>query len=150
MIYLLTGQPGSGKTSIGKLLVEQLSKVKNTIQIDGDDLRDIFNNTDYSEIGRRKNIEKAHDIAFFLNKKGFDVVISLVSPYRDLRELLKLKTDVIEIYVNTTDIRGRENYFVTNYESPIDNFLNMNTTKLTVAQSVSYLTDKFLYILDKK
>lgn len=149
MIYLLTGQPGSGKTTIGKLLIEHINKDKNAIQIDGDELRNIFPNVDYSEYGRRKNIEKAHDIAYFLNQKGFDVVISLVSPYRDLRDILKSKTDVIEIYVHTTEIRGREHYFVENYEPPIDNFLNMNTNNLSDINSASYLIDKILYILNK-
>ena len=31
MIYLLTGQPGSGKTTIGKLLKDYLNKNKNKI-----------------------------------------------------------------------------------------------------------------------
>jgi len=147
MIYLLTGQPGAGKTTIGKLLVDYFKdKDKNIIQIDGDELRCIFPNVDYSEIGRRKNIEKAHDIAYFLDQKGFDVVISLISPYRDLRDLLKFKTSVIEIYVYTTEIRGREEYFVENYEPPITDFLDIDTTNISDAH---YILDKILYIIKK-
>jgi adenylylsulfate kinase len=51
MIYWFTGQPGAGKTTLAKKLVEYLN-VGNTIHIDGDDLRDIFKNKDYSENGR--------------------------------------------------------------------------------------------------
>ena len=36
--------------------------------------------------------------------------------------------DVIEIYVHTTEIRGRENFHVTNYEPPTENFVDINTT----------------------
>jgi adenylylsulfate kinase len=57
MIYWFTGQPGAGKTSIANSLIEKLPK--NTFHVDGDDLREIFNNKDYSETGRRKNIELA-------------------------------------------------------------------------------------------
>jgi len=42
MIYWFTGQPGAGKTSIAKSLIENLPK--NTFHVDGDDLREIFNN----------------------------------------------------------------------------------------------------------
>jgi adenylylsulfate kinase-like enzyme len=40
MIYYFTGQPGSGKTTIGKMLYDSLEQPK--MQIDGDDLSNIF------------------------------------------------------------------------------------------------------------
>lgn len=144
MIYILTGQPGSGKTTIGKLLTDHFIKFKNTIQIDGDDLRTIFNNVDYSEQGRRKNIQCAHDIAYFLDQKGFDVIISLLSPYRDLRDALKNRTDAIEIYVHTTEIRGREHFFVDDYESPIEKYLYLNTDNKSEIESFKYIIDKLI------
>ena len=87
-IYWFTGQPASGKTTLVNNLLTHFGK-ENTIIIDGDDLRDIFQNKDYSEVGRRKNIERAQDIAQFLDKKGFTVLVSLVSPYKDQREDFK-------------------------------------------------------------
>ena len=53
----LTGQPASGKTTLAKLL---LNKLKNQygenifLNIDGDDLRDLFQNKDYSRKGREQ------------------------------------------------------------------------------------------------
>jgi adenylylsulfate kinase-like enzyme len=125
MIINLIGQPGSGKTTISKLLQLEIPK---SISIDGDEIRDIFNNKDYSEVGRRKNIQNAYNIALFLEKKGFNPIISLVSPYRDLREWLKEQTEVFEFYIYTSDIRGREKFFVENYEIPIDNYTSIDTT----------------------
>lgn len=142
MIYLFTGQPGSGKTSIGKLLINFLSKDKKTIQIDGDDLRTIFNNADYSENGRKKNIERAHDIAYFLNEKDFDIVLTMVSPYRELRDRLKSKAKILEIYVYTSEIRGRESFFVENYEKPIENFIEIDTTNKIDIESFDLLITK--------
>ena len=52
MIIWLTGQPGSGKTTICKEILEL--KDNRIFHIDGDDLRDLFENKDYSEQGRRK------------------------------------------------------------------------------------------------
>ena len=139
MIYYLIGQPHAGKTTLSKLLKDYLH---HSIQIDGDDIRDIFQNKDYSEEGRRKNIQRAQDIAMFLNEKEFNVTISLVSPYKDLRDELKEKSDVVEIYVHTTDIRGRENFHVENYEKPTENYIDIDTTGVPEFISIGELLDK--------
>jgi adenylylsulfate kinase-like enzyme len=132
MIYWFTGQPGSGKTTLAKHLVTYLNNTtNNVIHIDGDDLRDIFQNKDYSEVGRRKNIERAQDISKFMDNKGYTVIVSLVSPYKDQREEFKKNNSVIEIYVTTNDIRGRENYHVKEYEPPTENFIKLDTTNET-------------------
>jgi len=127
MIYWLTGQPGAGKTTMGTWI--QASFPNKSMIIDGDDIRDIFQNKDYSEDGRRKNIEKAQTLSKFLHHKGYTVIVSLVSPFRDQREQFKteLGENIIEIYVHTTEIRGRENFHV-NYEEPIQNFIDCDTT----------------------
>ena len=136
MIYWFTGQPGAGKTSIAKSLIGDLPK--NTFHVDGDDLREIFNNKDYSEMGRRKNIELAQHITHFLHNKGNDVVVSLVSPYRDQREHFKnlLKGSIIEIYVHTENLRGREDFHVKNYEEPLEDFLDMDTSDVLIESCV--------------
>ena len=97
--------------------------------VDGDDIREIFVNKDYSEEGRRKNIEKAQILSKFLHHKGYTVIVSLVSPYRDQREEFKLEMgdNLKEIYVHTTNERGREKFHV-NYEEPQTNFIDCNTT----------------------
>jgi adenylylsulfate kinase len=124
MIINLTGQAGAGKSTIARELEKIL---KNPIVIDGDELREIFVNKDYSEDGRRKNITNAYNIARFLEAKGFTPIIALISPYEDLREDLKSTSEVKEIYIHTTQIRGRENYFAQNYSSPKSNFLDLST-----------------------
>jgi adenylylsulfate kinase len=133
-IYWFTGQPASGKTTLVNNLLTHFGK-ENTIIIDGDDLRDIFQNKDYSEVGRRKNIERAQDIAQFLDKKGFTVLVSLVSPYKDQREDFKNREDVIEVYVHTTEDRGRNQFYVENYEPPTKNFIDLDTTDKTEVDS---------------
>jgi adenylylsulfate kinase-like enzyme len=141
MIYWFTGQPGAGKTTLAKYLVEYYQENR-VIHIDGDDLRSIFNNKDYSEAGRRKNIERAQDIALFMNNKGYEVVVSLVAPYKDQRDQFKLQNSVIEIYVHTTESRGRELFHVAEYEPPTENFIDIDTT-------IKNETDSYYELLKK-
>ncbi len=86
MIFWFTGQPGSGKTTLGKALI---NKLENAFHIDGDDLRSLSSNVDYSEQGRINNIRTAQSIAMYLDNKGQNVVVSVVAPYKWLREEFK-------------------------------------------------------------
>jgi len=128
MVVWLTGQPGAGKTTLAKWLEAHFAG-KATI-VDGDDIRAIFDNKDYSEIGRRKNIELAQNIAKFLHHKGEVAIVSLVSPYKDQRDSFKeaMGASIKEVYVHTTSIRGRESYFVVDYQAPSENFIDIDTT----------------------
>jgi adenylylsulfate kinase-like enzyme len=142
MIYWFTGQPGAGKTTLANKLVEYFTNNYTFVHhIDGDDLRDVFNNKDYSEWGRRKNVERAQDIARYLNSKS-NVVVSLVSPFKDQREVFKDMVKVKEIYVHTTDMRGREEYHVPDYEPPTSNFIDIDTTNKTIMESFFEILDK--------
>ena len=139
MIIWLTGQPGSGKTTLAKWL--QASYPNKGVIVDGDDIREIFNNKDYSEEGRRKNIDLAQNIAKFLHLKGDVVIVSLVSPYKDQRDEFKseMGKDLIEVYVHTTDIRGRENFHVENYQPPTEFFIDIDTTNRSEFETVQEL-----------
>ena len=112
------------------------------IHIDGDDIREIFQNKDYSKEGRVKNITFAQNLAHFCNTKGFDVVVSVVSPYKEVRESFKEKmgTNIVEFYVHASVERGRENYHVSDYEAPTDNFIEVDTTYDTPRESLNYVT----------
>jgi adenylylsulfate kinase len=130
-IIWLTGQPGAGKTVLGTMLYKKYQKhTPMTIMIDGDDLREKTGNFDYTPEGRNKNILNAQMLARYLNKSGFVVIVSLVSPYRDMREKFKKEfgSRITEIYVHCKDARGREDYHASDYEPPLMNFLDVDTT----------------------
>jgi len=142
MIYWFTGQPAHGKTTLAKKLYKYHKDIfENKIKcicIDGDDLRETFNNKDYSEEGRRKNIKLAQDLALFLHEKGYDVYVSLVTPFRDMRENFKskLNSEIKEFYVYCSKERQREMYKVKDYQPPKDNFVLIDTTEDSIEQSL--------------
>jgi adenylylsulfate kinase-like enzyme len=139
-IYWFTGQPGAGKTTLAEVIYHSiLDHSSEAIHVDGDDIRIMFNNTDYTNYGRERNVERAHDIAYFMSKKGFDVVVSMVSPFRNQRNRFKENPNFVEIYVHTSDIRGREHYHVKDYEKPLENFININTTNTLLEDSIKHL-----------
>jgi cytidylate kinase len=140
MIYVLYGQPASGKTTLGKLLAEHLNT---PFIIDGDEFREMFTNKNYGREGREENIRNANAVATYLNKKaaqnewfaiycksdggnsiqgrpvkeGTDVVMCLVNPYEHLRKDLKNNNHdkVIEVFLNSTrDLR--KDYHVDDFE----------------------------------
>ncbi len=138
MIYVLYGQPGSGKTTLGKLLAEELDT---PFIIDGDEFRKMFTNENYGRKGREENIRNANAVATYLNKKGkegnwkaiyidqpdgwkshpvnkkTDVVMSLVNPYSHLRDELKANNagQVVEVLLKSgRDLR--KDYHVKDFE----------------------------------
>jgi adenylylsulfate kinase-like enzyme len=143
MIIWLTGQPGSGKTTLAKAIME-LEYTNNWFHIDGDDIRELFDNKDYSKDGRIKNVLLAQQLAQYLNSKGQNVLVSLVSPYREQRDSFKCKLEnaIKEVYVHTSEIRGREQFFVDDYEPPTENYTDMCTDNITVAECVKKLFQK--------
>jgi adenylylsulfate kinase len=143
MIYWFTGQPGAGKTVLAELLKVKLEAPRNfaykTYRIDGDEMRDLFSNKDYSIKGRIANIDAAQKIAHYLHNQELDVIVSLVSPYLDQREEFKkiLGDQLIEFYIHTNTKRGREQYHVEGYQPPLNNFIDVDTTIDTPEESLN-------------
>ena len=138
MIYWFTGQPGSGKTTLAGMMPIQYD-YWGADMIDGDWLRQRFP-TGYSEAERRANVEKAQIIARWEHDnhpRTFNIYVAVVAPYRDQREAFKAQGDVVEVYCHTDVIRGREKYFVADYEPPLENFIDLDTGKLTIEECLN-------------
>lgn len=143
MIYWFTGQPSHGKTVIAELLKNHLIYEMNVpeqevFRIDGDEMRELFTNKDYSMGGRVKNIDAAQKIAHYLHNQGKIVLVSLVSPYLDQREEFKatLGEGMVEFYVHTSEPRERDHFAVKGYQAPVENFVDIDTTTATPKESL--------------
>jgi adenylylsulfate kinase len=131
MIVWFYGQPGAGKTTLANTLKTYIDAV----HIDGDDIRPLFDNKDYSKEGRIKNLTLANNIVRFLDSKGFNVIASFVSPYQEIRDQLS-DLNIQYFYVQTSEIRGKENYFVESLEIG-ENDPILDTTNRTPTQVIN-------------
>ena len=140
MIYWFTGQPAHGKTILAKKLSYWLAENKHTLpfMIDGDDMRELFSNKDYSIKGRVENVGTAQRIAHYLHNQNKDVIVALVSPYIDQREDFKklLGDNIKEIYVHTSKPRERDHFKAISYIAPNNNFIDIDTTTDTPEESI--------------
>lgn len=139
-IVWITGQPGAGKSTVGRALLEDLKKDGvDAFLVDGDDLRALTANADYSQAGREANIRRAQDIALYLSRQGRVAIVAVVAPFRWLREEFKERAKVREVYVHTTEIRGREHFHSDEYGAPESAFLDLDTTGITVEEGVAQI-----------
>ena len=140
MIYWFTGQPCAGKTVLANKLKTEKPRA---FRIDGDDMRELFSNKDYSINGRVINVGTAQRIAQYLNNQGKDVIVSLVAPYIDQREDFKalMGDQIMEFYVHTTESRERDHFKAIAYTPPLANFVDIDTTHDTEEQSFSKILE---------
>jgi adenylylsulfate kinase len=154
MVYWFTGQPGAGKTVLGTKLhnflkTEKRNWRRDVFHLDGDDLRELTVNKDYTEEGRITNIRNAHMITEYLHNNGCDVVVSLVAPYEWLREEFKEKIglhEFQEFYVHTSEKRERDHFHSKDYVSPIKDFIDVNTTNISPNDSFSKIINQLTKI----
>jgi adenylylsulfate kinase-like enzyme len=150
MITVFFGQPNSGKTTLARKYALELYLNDPYIKldrIDGDDIRELFLNQDYSKEGRIKNINRISDISFYLQCTLMnEVVISAVYPYKESRDYLhKLNNSYSEpilwVYLHHTDERERDNYAVSDFDTiednhQIPNLIKINTTEHGIEECI--------------
>ena len=141
MIIVLFGQPHSGKTTLANELRGYFDSYT-TDCIDGDQLREIFKNKDFSREGRLKNLQKASDIAAYLDWNDKDVIVSVVYPYKEARDYLNsLAEDVKWIYLHYSGERGREAFHVKDFELDLleEKVLTLNTSDLSIDECINQI-----------
>lgn len=147
MIVVFYGQPSSGKTTLAKLLQERvfLQNQPTPVIVDGDEIRAIFKNTDYSKEGRLNNLKRISDIATFLESKYKLVIISAVYPIQEAREYLESISDnVLWVYLTYSGTRERQDFHVKDFDPPyLDAKKNLaiNTSNFTPEECIDRLLE---------
>lgn len=93
MIIWLIGNTNSGKTTLAKKMAG-----KNTVILDGDDIRKVWK-TGFSKEEREEHNLRVARLARMLEDQGFNVIVSLICPYNELRKKVEQITNCTFIYV---------------------------------------------------
>ena len=162
-----TGLSGSGKSTIAIALERELHKRGLLCRIlDGDNIRaGINNNLGFSEADRVENIRRIAEVSKLFIQTGIITIAAFISPSNEIREMAASiigKEDFLEIYVNTPieecerrDVkglyakarRGEIKDFTgvsAPFEAPLHPALSLDTSVLTVEESVNRLLDLIL------
>ncbi len=90
MVIWIIGLSGAGKTTLSRAVAACWRERKpNTVLLDGDDIRRIFNQErgagDYAVEGRRRNAERIAAICEMLDRQGINVVCAILSLFPEQR-----------------------------------------------------------------
>jgi adenylylsulfate kinase len=102
-VVFFTGLSGAGKTTIAKVLVNQLQKRgAKPVLLDGDEIRLAFQLSGFDEASRKKHNLNVGALAALLESQGHIVIVSLIAPYDDIRKHIRGSCRrFIEVYVST-------------------------------------------------
>jgi len=102
-VVWFTGIPGSGKTTLARMLRERLSELGLCVEhLDGDEVRPWLSpEAGFSREDRLRHLRRVAFVSHLLSRNGVVVLASFVSPYREARELARqLNGDrFVEVYV---------------------------------------------------
>lgn len=100
----LTGLSGAGKTTLAQALVQRLRDRGAPVEVlDGDVIRqNLTKGLGFSKADRDENIRRIGFVAQLLARNGAIVIVSAISPYREVRDEVRAKIGdaFIEVYVN--------------------------------------------------
>ena len=162
-----TGLSGSGKSTIAIALERELQKRGLLCRIlDGDNIRSgINNNLGFSEEDRVENIRRIAEIGKLFVDTGIITIAAFISPNNDIREMAANiigKENFLEIFVSTPieecerrDVKGLyakarrgeiKNFtgISAPFETPANPALSIDTSKLSVEESVNKLLELIL------
>jgi len=69
------------------------------IVLDGDEMREVWQNLNMTEKDRIENNMRIARLAKMLSDQGLNVIVAVICPYRDLRKAVKKITNCKFIYI---------------------------------------------------
>lgn len=161
IILWLTGLSGAGKTTIAQQLEHKIRGCDRPVELlDGDAIRQHLSQAlGFSREDRDTNVRRVGYVANLLSRNGVIVIVSLISPYRTVRDELRATLDhFVEIYVNAPlelcearDVKGlyakarsSQIQSFTGIDDPYETPLNPDITCYTAAETVEESVAKIM------
>lgn len=124
MLYLITGRAGAGKTTRAIEIADSWwfrYSGQRCVIIDGDDVRLLWNDGDYSDVGREKHAVRMTRIAVLVEKQGLTPIIAAVTPTRRIRDLIRSYFEESKLIY----MEGGKLWPGTTYEEPTEEEINV-------------------------
>lgn len=158
-----TGLSGSGKTTISQALEKKLRAAGAKLEVlDGDIVRtNLTKGLGFSKEDRDENVRRIGFVSHLLTRNGVIVLVSAISPYRDVRDQVRTRIgDFVEVFANTPvevceerDVKGLykkarsgeiKNFTGISdpYEEPLTPEVNCETANETLDESVNKVMAK--------
>ena len=172
-VIWMTGLSGSGKTTVAKGVERYLHSqgILNQL-LDGDNIRvGISNNLTFSSEDRAENIRRISEVSKLFINCGVVTLNCFVSPTIEIRNIAKEiigSENFIEVYINASvetcesrDVKGLYEKarkgeikdftgISAPFEAPENPEIEINTTKLSIDESVQKVLDYILPIIKNK
>lgn len=103
LVVWFTGLSGAGKTTLADMAYDYLlNQGHKVVKLDGDVIREITPSVGFSKEARNEHIKNVGLMSAVLERHGFIVLVSLISPYKETRDFSRsMCSKFVEVYVNT-------------------------------------------------
>jgi adenylylsulfate kinase len=157
-----TGLSGAGKSTLAELLVPELRRRGHRVELlDGDVVRtNLSKGLGFSKEDRDTNILRIGFVAHLLSRNGVAVVVSAISPYRDIRDRIRQQVgDFVEVFCDASldvlierDVKGLYRKALAGeieqftgvsdpYEPPLEPEVTVHSDRETVEDSLTKILD---------
>ena len=124
MIILITGLSGSGKTTFACSLIDGMMKSKKSfIWLNGDNIRKMYDDWDFSDAGRLRQAKRMAEKATICNELGLVVICDFICPTEQLRKVFNADITVWMDTVKESQYKDTDRIFeAPNYTIRITDF----------------------------
>lgn len=164
-VFWFTGLSGSGKTTIGSALQQELHhKNYHVIILDGDNIRHGLNkDLGFTETDRIENIRRVAEVTKLFLEAGLIVIVTFISPFQRDREMARTiigEFDFVDVYMSTPlsvceerDLKGLykkaragnlANFtgIDSAYEPPENPMVSLDTSKMSIKECVKAISSR--------
>ena len=100
----LIGPSAAGKTTVSRLLYENIKKINNLVLIDGDKVRNLYeNNLGYDKESRSKNTHRYINLVKWLMDYNISSIVAVISPFQNDRLICRKEIkNYSEVYLKSS------------------------------------------------